>query len=197
MKVSSTFVLAVAFSLAGAAAGMIRSENDFARRLQAASGSAGPDRLRSWVFAQLGASNDLDGRNIVPSQRWKDRVGDKAIIPYQIETRYFSQAQIAQIERAANNLSDQAKVFQLVKRTTQSAFIRVVDITGGCSSSVGKDPSGKSQDLNLASGCFVDGIIQHELMHALGFFHEQVRTQPELSKLSLWFLFSSNTTFSD
>uniref|UniRef100_A0A672JK85 Metalloendopeptidase n=1 Tax=Salarias fasciatus TaxID=181472 RepID=A0A672JK85_SALFA len=32
------------------------------------------------------------------------------------------------------------------------------------------------QKLSLQKGCLVFGIIQHELMHALGFFHEQSRS---------------------
>ena len=144
----------------------IRSKSGVARHLQAASGSAGSDRLRS-IFS--------GGRNIVSDFRWKDRVGDKIIVPYEIETRYFNPAQLAQIDRAANDLSNKAKVFQLVKRTTQASYVRVVNINGSCSSAVGKQPTGKAQDLNLAPGCFVDGIIQHEFIHALGLFHEQVR----------------------
>ena len=34
---------------------------------------------------------------------------------------------------------------------------------------------GKSQDISIGSGCVHKGIILHELMHALGFYHEQSR----------------------
>ena len=43
-----------------------------------------------------------------------------------------------------------------------------------CSSAVGR--IGSAQTLSLGSGCMYPGIIQHEFMHALGFWHEQSRT---------------------
>ena len=42
-----------------------------------------------------------------------------------------------------------------------------------CSSVIGH--TGGKQVLNLGKDCLVNGIIQHELMHALGIFHEQSR----------------------
>jgi peptide deformylase len=33
----------------------------------------------------------------------------------------------------------------------------------------------KGQQLSLDTGCLVKGIIQHEMLHALGFIHEQNR----------------------
>ncbi|XP_029318601.1 meprin A, alpha (PABA peptide hydrolase), tandem duplicate 1 isoform X2 [Cottoperca gobio] len=45
---------------------------------------------------------------------------------------------------------------------------------GGCFSSVGDQQVG--QILSLGSGCDHKAVIEHELLHALGFYHEQSRT---------------------
>ncbi|XP_017287865.1 meprin A, alpha (PABA peptide hydrolase), tandem duplicate 1 [Kryptolebias marmoratus] len=45
---------------------------------------------------------------------------------------------------------------------------------GGCFSSVGDQQNG--QILSLGPGCDHKAVIEHELLHALGFYHEQSRT---------------------
>lgn len=45
---------------------------------------------------------------------------------------------------------------------------------GGCFSSVGDQQNG--QILSLGRGCDHKAVIEHELLHALGFYHEQSRT---------------------
>ncbi|CAN9507583.1 unnamed protein product [Ophioblennius macclurei] len=45
---------------------------------------------------------------------------------------------------------------------------------GGCFSSVGDQQDG--QILSLGTGCDHKAVIEHELLHALGFYHEQSRT---------------------
>ena len=45
----------------------------------------------------------------------------------------------------------------------------------GCSAFVGRHPS-RASIVNLQyNGCITRGIVAHELLHALGFFHEQSR----------------------
>merc|ERR1711970_312969 len=45
---------------------------------------------------------------------------------------------------------------------------------GYCSSTIGR--WGGMQDLNLGKCCYRIGTIQHEFLHALGFYHEQSRS---------------------
>ncbi len=55
-------------------------------------------------------------------------------------------------------------------------FIRPDD---GCySTGVGRQ--GGEQTISLIDDCFVSGTVEHELMHALGFFHEQNRNDRNL-----------------
>ena len=42
-----------------------------------------------------------------------------------------------------------------------------------CYSYVGRN--GGVQNINLAEGCWDKPIIKHEILHALGFFHEMTR----------------------
>lgn len=43
-----------------------------------------------------------------------------------------------------------------------------------CWSYVGDD--GKGQDVSIGAGCDTKAIVEHELLHALGFYHEQSRS---------------------
>ena len=50
-------------------------------------------------------------------------------------------------------------------RTSQRDYIHIVK-GSGCSSSVGR--VGRGQKVSLGRGCVYKGIVEHELMHALG-----------------------------
>ncbi|XP_053736856.1 meprin A subunit alpha-like [Synchiropus splendidus] len=54
---------------------------------------------------------------------------------------------------------------------------------GGCFSSVGDQQTG--QILSLGSGCDHKAVIEHELLHALGFYHEQSRSDRD-DYVNIW-----------
>ncbi|XP_063054403.1 meprin A subunit beta-like [Engraulis encrasicolus] len=58
-------------------------------------------------------------------------------------------------------------------RQNQNPYISI-DKRGGCWSYVGKVFSGE-QVISIGSGCEWVDIVEHELLHALGFYHEQSR----------------------
>jgi hypothetical protein len=62
--------------------------------------------------------------------------------------------------------------FRFVPRTGQRDFIHIKK-GSGCHSKVGR--CGGMQEVSLGSGCVYTGIAVHELMHAVGFWHEQSR----------------------
>ena len=101
------------------------------------------------------------------NQRWKDRIGDVVIVPYAIASTYDA-AEVETIQSAILDLSSRIRVVQFVPRTTQRAYIEVVNDGMGCSTVVGRHPSGTVQRLNLQrDGCVSRGTIQHEFLHAV------------------------------
>ncbi|KAM3721155.1 Zinc metalloproteinase nas-13 [Dirofilaria immitis] len=54
----------------------------------------------------------------------------------------------------------------------------------GCYSMIGNN--GGKQEVSLGDGCLKKGIVIHELMHVLGFFHEQNRPDRDLYVDILW-----------
>jgi hypothetical protein len=64
--------------------------------------------------------------------------------------------------------------FLRARPTLPTHYIEIVK-DGGCWSYIGKPPSWTVQAMSLDNGCVYNGIIQHEFLHALGFYHEHSR----------------------
>jgi len=101
------------------------------------------------------------------NQRWS-----AGIVPYSISNVFSSENK--KLIRDAMDLIElkTAKCVKFVNRNSERNYISIQKLSG-CWSYVGSI-SGE-QRLSLASGCLHKGIIVHELMHALGFMHEQNR----------------------
>ncbi|XP_075218949.1 zinc metalloproteinase nas-7-like [Lycorma delicatula] len=103
------------------------------------------------------------------SARWP-----KGIIPYEISP-YFRSDDKAMIMSA---IADYHKLtcVKFVPRTgSEPDYVYITNSNTGCWSSVGR--IGGAQELNLQSpGCLTKkGTVMHEMMHAIGFLHEQNR----------------------
>ncbi|RWS00288.1 astacin-like metalloprotease, partial [Leptotrombidium deliense] len=59
-------------------------------------------------------------------------------------------------------------------RTYEQHYVNFI-LGEGCYSYVGKIDQGP-QSISLGDGCHYFGIIVHEIMHAIGFFHAHSRT---------------------
>ncbi|XP_031620738.1 zinc metalloproteinase nas-4-like isoform X2 [Contarinia nasturtii] len=111
------------------------------------------------------------GRNglIASASHWPG-----GIVPFDIEG-YFDANAMDLIERAINEYHKRTCI-RFKPRTYERDYISFTSQATGCWSSVGR--IGGRQEVNLQSpGCVTKvGTIIHEVMHALGFFHEQNRS---------------------
>ena len=91
----------------------------------------------------------------------------------------YPPAQFRKIKKALRQLSRLTGVMHIqFYRTRQPPsnvdYIRVFK-GDGCWSALGQTSRSRGQDLSLNSACLVTGTIQHEFMHALGFYHTHMR----------------------
>lgn len=101
------------------------------------------------------------------AQRWPN-----GTIPYAVDG---SLANIkGMIQQAAEHIRSQTgNCIKFVERTNQAKYVRMY-FGSGCWSYMGVTGSGP-QDLSLGNGCHYIGTVIHEMMHAVGFDHEQNR----------------------
>jgi len=105
------------------------------------------------------------------AQLWTKGADGKASIPYTFKSGAHSTSEKATIRKAMDTYEGVA-CFKFVERTTESDYIEIIK-DDGCYSYVGRQ--GGKQPVSLGNGCVYEYIIVHELMHAMGFFHEQSR----------------------
>ncbi|OQV16741.1 putative Zinc metalloproteinase nas-4 [Hypsibius exemplaris] len=96
----------------------------------------------------------------------------KAIVPYAFSNNYGDD-QKRQILRAMDGFNETCVSF--IERTDETNYLHIGPGSQACFSDVGNKRTGK-QIVGLVTECLEQmGTIQHELMHALGFYHEQSR----------------------
>ncbi|KZS11240.1 Metalloendopeptidase [Daphnia magna] len=114
----------------------------------------------------------LTGRKhgiLTSGERWPD-----ATIPYVISSSYTPRQR--EIIASAINAFHNNTCIRFIRRTTEKNYIRITKTGQGCWSDVGK--IGQRQTVSLDDRCIlrtIPGLIIHELMHTLGFYHEHQR----------------------
>ncbi|XP_044126454.1 embryonic protein UVS.2-like [Bufo gargarizans] len=103
--------------------------------------------------------------------RWTKNSTGIVNVPYTISSE-FSNAYVSIIQKAMQEFETLTCV-RFANRTTESDYVQIV-VQSGCWSYLGK--IGGGQQLSLVPECMTHGSVQHELNHALGFYHEQSRT---------------------
>ncbi|XP_038615435.1 astacin-like metalloendopeptidase [Tachyglossus aculeatus] len=105
------------------------------------------------------------------SSKWPVKDG-MVQIPYRLSSKY-DQSQRAVILEAFTDF-EQLTCVRFVSHTNENDFVSITPLAG-CFSSVGR--SGGMQVVSLAPLCLQrgKGIVLHELMHVMGFWHEHSR----------------------
>ncbi|GAB6026274.1 Meprin A subunit beta [Chamberlinius hualienensis] len=103
------------------------------------------------------------------------------IVPYEISNQ-FRGGQRNQILKAIKHFETVTCV-KFKQRNGEKDYVNFVK-DKGCYSTVGR--RGGKQDISLGNECIAFGIILHEMMHSLGFWHEQSRTDRDDYVKVLW-----------
>ncbi|XP_072527072.1 low choriolytic enzyme-like [Salminus brasiliensis] len=104
--------------------------------------------------------------------KWiKERDGN-VYVPFFISNQYSTREKNV-IESAMRSF-ERSTCVRFIPRTRQQDFVHIQSLSG-CYSFVGRRGGGQVVSLNR-NGCVYLGVVQHELLHALGFNHEQTRS---------------------
>uniref|UniRef100_A0A3B4WY11 Metalloendopeptidase n=2 Tax=Seriola lalandi dorsalis TaxID=1841481 RepID=A0A3B4WY11_SERLL len=105
---------------------------------------------------------------------WTKDSSGLVLIPYTMSNK-FSRSDQDEISRAMKSFHNSTCIRFIHQNTRKHKDYISIKNRDGCYSSVGR--SGGRQILSLnRTDCISYGIIQHELIHALGFYHEQSRS---------------------
>ncbi|XP_068567593.1 hatching enzyme 1.2-like [Cebidichthys violaceus] len=104
---------------------------------------------------------------------WRKWTDGKVYIPYFIANQYSSREKSI-ITRGLESFSSVSCIRFRPYQNGDNEWLSI-ESRDGCYSFVGRQ--GSAQTVSLArSGCLYHGTVQHELLHALGFNHEQTRS---------------------
>ncbi|XP_028813168.1 high choriolytic enzyme 1-like [Denticeps clupeoides] len=125
----------------------------------------------------------IEGDLVVPRTRnalicltnncfWTKSTNGLVPVPYVLSSAFSSSDQ--QMIATAMNTFHTKTCIRFVPRTTQTDYLSI-ESKNGCYSSLGRQGGQQTVSLNT-NGCIYNGVIQHELNHALGFYHEHTRS---------------------
>lgn len=116
------------------------------------------------------------------SCKWPKSSDGYVYVPYTISSS-FSSREVSTIERGLFSFHDLSFI-RFVRRSSQRDYLNIQSLSG-CYSYIGR--RGYGQDLSLQrSGCVYHDTVQHEVLHALGFHHEQTRSDRDSYIKILW-----------
>ncbi|XP_061564257.1 low choriolytic enzyme-like [Cololabis saira] len=104
--------------------------------------------------------------------KWPKSTNGKVYVPYRISNQY-SRREKAVIVRGLRSFAASTCI-RFTPRRRQRNFVDIQS-RSGCYSYIGRRRRGQVVSLNRR-GCIYHQIVQHEMLHALGFLHEQSRS---------------------
>jgi len=148
-------------------------------------GSSEPEEeaAEDWISMGEGSENRFQGDIVLTEEQERQLNGTErnaitntaklwsgATVPYVISSSFSSTER--NVIMGAFAAYHQKTCIKFVARTTQSKYINIIK-SSGCWSYVGT--TGGAQSVSIGNGCAYHYIVFHELMHAVGFYHEQSR----------------------
>ncbi|XP_072277666.1 hatching enzyme 1.2-like [Pyxicephalus adspersus] len=113
---------------------------------------------------------------------WTKSEDGKVRVAYTISSEYSNDEKniITKALETFNTLT----CIQFVERSTENDYLKIYSGIG-CWSFVGRI-SGPQEVSLMKGGCMASGVVQHEIQHSLGFFHEQSRSDRDKFVDVLW-----------
>jgi len=136
-------------------------------------------------------TEDINARNFIApinARTWRN-----GVIPYVISGG-FSASDRAVIYAAFRDIHAYTCV-RWVPRTTQSAYVNIFTGSSGCFATLGYSGNYVHQLHLQRGGCVVKGIAIHEMLHILGFGHEQTRPDRDRHVRIIWQNIQSGTAY--
>ncbi|KAJ8412875.1 hypothetical protein AAFF_G00104570 [Aldrovandia affinis] len=126
------------------------------------------------MFGDIAVETGLQNADPCTSRgcKWVKYSDGNIYVPYVISNQYSSRERSI-IERGLQSFAASTCI-RFHRRTNQRDFVHIQS-RSGCYSFVGRRGNGQVVSLDRR-GCVYHQVVQHELLHALGFNHEQTRT---------------------
>ncbi len=141
------------------------------------------------AFTKRDLENYNAGNNMLSSRTYKNvqaNLWPSGKVYYTIDNSFSSQ-EMNEITSAIQTATNSTNSLQFIPRTSQTNYISI--IKGAVNSGLFSDfigMKGGAQIINLETNSFNEGSVLHEIGHAIGLYHEQSRSDRDLSVNILW-----------
>ncbi|XP_072527074.1 high choriolytic enzyme 1-like isoform X1 [Salminus brasiliensis] len=138
------------------------------------------------IIGDIAVDDESSERNADPCTSqgcmWPKSSNGLVYVPYVI-ANHFSSRELQVIQRGLDSFSS-VSCIRFTPRSNQRDYISI-ESRSGCYSYVGR--RGYAQTVSLdRNGCIYHNTVQHELLHALGFNHEQCRSDRDNHIRVVW-----------